>query len=970
MNSCAFEDFYRDVHGYAPHPWQKELAEHVRSRGWPDALDIPTGLGKTSVLDIATYTFACDPRTQPRRIFFVVDRRLVVDQAHLHARKLAAALRTPTTAAAGWVADRLTAATSTAQPAHEPLAVTRLRGGLAWSARWITRPDQPAIVTGTVDQIGSRMLFRGYGTSKYARPIDAALTFADSLIFLDEAHLSLPFQQTVSRIQSLEKQRAAVPISPAKFVSMSATTTSSTSQSVFHLDPETNTTELAVRVLNARKRLLPVEDPSTAYAQAAAATAVQAAQQPGRAIVVFSNTVATARAIFQAVSKKLGEADTLLLTGRSRPADREALLDTWLPHIAPGRDRADLRSLVVVATQTLEVGADVDFDILVTEPASLDALVQRLGRLNRRGDLTETAPAIMLAGKGFRESTPVYGETGPVTWDFLVSRFGAAPLTGFDTGMADAGIDVSPSALRDLTDAAPPETRVRPCSAPLLVETHLDLWSHTSPAPSPDLPVAPFLHGVQKPAAEVSVVWRAPMTAGELDQDTEQVQIAENLALMPPTAEEMLDLPLAAVRSWLTGAKKEVPVADTGTSPAPGEDPDTRWALRYLPDRAAGSSRKTWQHIPFTELDLQPGDIVAVPARYGGCDQYGWSPYSLGAVPDLSLLRTPARRDASSTVCLTAGLIASLQSSPEPDDAVTWSKRATALFGQLADALDNRADAAAIIRDLAQDTDVPLWASTRTRLARAAAILADPRARLSDATDAEEKPLSVTATLDSTVEDSGDDESAVASSVTGVAVLLDQHHDAVARRAAAYAESLGLPPDLQRAVHDAARLHDLGKHDERFQLQLHRGDPVEAVLAEHPLAKSGMDPADRAAWRRAHILSGYPDGLRHEALSAALAARHLAASGAEPDHADLVIHLIAAHHGRTRPLMDPVTDPDPRQVTIDVDGHRITASTGDVIDWTSPPRFARLQHRYGWYGLALLETVVRLADMTCSAEGS
>ena len=241
-----------------------------------------------------------------------------------------------------------------------------------------------------------------------------------------------------------------------------------------------------------------------------------------------------------------------------------------------------------------------------------------------------------------------------------------------------------------------------------------------------------------------------------------------------------------------------------------------------------------------------------------------------------------------------------------------------------------------------------------------------------------------------------DDASAAGTSADAAArpITLTAHQAAVRDRAGQFARNLNLPDPIVRAVMLAAARHDEGKRDPRFQLMLHRGDRWQAAAATAPLAKSGMDPADRAAFRRAQQLAGYPAGMRHEALSARITAVLLAhaagsagtspaagdgaaaankvltdiaaeAAGADPD---LVIHLVASHHGYARPLLPPIADPAPLDIDVDQDGiARGKLNSADVIDWDSPARFARLCERYGRWGLALLESIVRLADIWCSA---
>lgn len=180
--------------------------------------------------------------------------------------------------------------------------------------------------------------------------------------------------------------------------------------------------------LAAAKPALLLERNSGEFETAMVEQTQRLAGEEGVAVVgVIVNRVAVARALFERL-RRLG--DALLLTGRCRPHDRDRLLDRWWPRIRAGRHdpagtspatshprplkgkkQGDARTrgatlalfpqtlepemgeaspepsrpLFVVATQTIEVGANLDFDALVTEAASLAALRQRFGRLDRLG---------------------------------------------------------------------------------------------------------------------------------------------------------------------------------------------------------------------------------------------------------------------------------------------------------------------------------------------------------------------------------------------------------------------------------------------------------------------------------------------------------------------------------------------------------------------------------------------------------
>jgi CRISPR-associated endonuclease/helicase Cas3 len=198
-----------------------------------------------------------------------------------------------------------------------------------------------------------------------------------------------------------------------------------------------------------------------------------------------------------------------------------------------------------------------------------------------------------------------------------------------------------------------------------------------------------------------------------------------------------------------------------------------------------------------------------------------------------------------------------------------------------------------------------------------------------------------------------------------------------------FAEAVGLP---RETVHDltlAGWLHDVGKADLRFQAWLHGGDRLAAEAATELIAKSGMNPRDRAVIRRARERAGYPNGARHECLSVALLAANQNVRKQASDF-ELMLHLIGTHHGRGRPFVPVVVDDQPEATSIvltdqalqppgngNSNGILLRASSRHELErldsgWTD--RFWKTVRRYGWWGIALLETILQLADHRCSEE--
>jgi len=134
----------------------------------------------------------------------------------------------------------------------------------------------------------------------------------------------------------------------------------------------------------------------------------------------------------------------------------------------------------------------------------------------------------------------------------------------------------------------------------------------------------------------------------------------------------------------------------------------------------------------------------------------------------------------------------------------------------------------------------------------------------------------------------------------------------------------------------------------------------------------GRDPADDAGVRRprsSRLASPTSPARRARSDSTGrdVLLDHDRPAAADDHEATLLRHLMITHHGHGRPLV-PTSAPAPMTTTIDAWGVSVRDACTDPgrADWLQPDRFRRLSEQYGYWGLALLEALLRQADHVAS----
>lgn len=519
-----FEEFFKQATKRDPYCYQRLLAED----GSYDALIAPTGLGKTAAVIVSwLWGRRIDPQATPRRLVYCLPMRTLVEQTAGSARN--------------WLGQLAQAGLAENLP--DPADLLVLMGGVdvqPGQPRWYESPERPAILIGTQDMLISRALMRGYATGRARWPTEFALLHNDVFWVFDEVQLMGAGLATSTQLQAFREALRHGAACPARSLWVSATLKPDWLRTVDFPEgprkvlrvpddvPEDAAAPEVKRLIEASK---PIEKAPAApagtkkkeaddYIRALAefVGTIRSRASDGRVLAIV-NTVERAQNLHAALLKVgVNESDIVLIHSRFRPADRDRQMKRLLA----------TENGIVVATQAIEAGIDISSAVLVTELAPWPSLVQRLGRVNRRGE--------RLKDEG---GAPVYwidflGDRGDDDKDtqLLAQPYQVAELRAARDRLLTL-TDAAPVHLRDPGDFAPPRRVIRRKDLIDLFDTDPDLTGF-------DVDISPYVRDASD--TDIHVFWRDMASLGD-----EPVR---------PLWEELCAVAIGKARDWINALRK------------------------------------------------------------------------------------------------------------------------------------------------------------------------------------------------------------------------------------------------------------------------------------------------------------------------------------------------------------------------------------------------------------------------------
>lgn len=534
-----FVRFFRDATGYDPYPYQSRLA----AGGLPDVLRVDTGCGKTEAAGLAWMwrRLRSAREETPRWLVYALPMRTLVDQTFNRFVEWRRALDL--------------------QPSE--LGVHRVMGGSDWSDRaWRLYPERDAVFVGTIDMLLSRALNRGFADSRWNWPISFGAFNSGCQWVFDETQLMDAGVITGRQLQAFRTSFGTA--QPTHTMWMSATVDLDRLKTVDApvigrvakiADTDRGYTSLAER-LEAPRSVDALGAGEVVKDGHVANLAIEH-HRPGTLTLVVVNTVKRAQAAFKAIQKIQGNVETVLIHSRFRQVDREAALDRVVADVGSnGR--------VVIATQVVEAGLDLSATTLLTDLAPWSSIVQRAGRCNRDGKVTDARTLWMRP-----PSAAPYDDDELRTAEMALS------------GLPDM---VTPQLLTsvDVPTRVPPLPTLRRRDLVELFDTLPDLSGSY-------VDVGRFIRDSDD--RDVMVLWR-------------EVENGELVSDIGPGAAELCRVPIGQLREFLRTQLKK---------------PGFR-AFTPVPQR-----RQRWTRLSVG--DIRPNLTVALDSRMGGyTTEMGWDP--------------------------------------------------------------------------------------------------------------------------------------------------------------------------------------------------------------------------------------------------------------------------------------------------------------------------------------------------------
>lgn len=569
--------------GKVPFQWQEGVGADPVCRD--RLVQIPTGYGKTLgvALPWLYHRVARGDATWPTRLIWVLPMRVLVEQ---------------TEAVLHNVLERegLLWRWRDGEPHAGKVGLHVLMGG-ATAGDWHLHPEQPAILIGTQDMLLSRALNRGYGAARARWPTDFGLLSQDALWVLDEVQLMDVGLATAAQLAAFRKQDevedsgavASGRLKSCRTWAMSATV----QRGWLKKSPDTGAwadglAEVGLAVEDKSAALWththkPVEQVQAPDIKALVETVIQRHDGTPRAdarTLVVVNTVKRAVEVFKAlqaaVRGRSAQPRLDLLHSRFRPLERQQWRD-----VALGEARFE-SGQIIVATQVIEAGVDLSVDLLVTDCCPWPALIQRLGRLARRGG---TGRAVVVDLDLDKQSAPYDSHALQAAWSALAGLEDVSPrgLAAFEASRPDLIAGLYPYE-----------------PAHLLLREEIDeLFDTSADLTGADLDISRFIRSGDE--RDVTVFWiEAPREAGKVKPPDPRLR---------PVRDGLCAVPFLAARDWLCGKG-----SSKSAQLQKGRD---AWVWDYLDGG--------WRRLK--RADLWPGQVVLVDHHTGGYDPLlGWDP--------------------------------------------------------------------------------------------------------------------------------------------------------------------------------------------------------------------------------------------------------------------------------------------------------------------------------------------------------